>query len=306
MTNVPPPSPRPEPDGDDADLLASLYLDDEASEEERARVEADPQLLALVESLRANAGALAAVQAPEGLRALQIGAALDSFDGQHRLVATDASTRAAIAEDSQATVTSLSERRTRRTGLPSWIGAAAVATLIVGGLGFVAASNGGDDDSAEIATADTMSRASSSNRDADATAAVAEESDGDSMATESIETEASAPQAEEIMEDAASDDFAGDALVQDAAAFYAERGPINLADYEGETAPDYAEQFVGALPVQPIAESPCADSPLLAERLDVDSFYPVIFNGQPASLIVQDGAPATALIVGPTCELEQA
>lgn len=295
MTNVPPPSPRSDPVGDDTDLLASLYLDDEASEAERARVEADPQLLALVESLRATAGALAALEPPAGLRALQIGAALDSFDEQHR----------PIAADFEASITSMSNHRTRRTGPPAWIGAAAVATLIVGGLGFVAASNGDDDDSAEIATSDTMSRASSSNRDADATAAIGDEPDGESMVTESMQTEALAPQADESMEEEASDDFAGDASLQDAAAFYAERGPIDLADYEGDTAPDYAEQFIATLPAQPITEAPCADSPVLAERLDVDSFYPVIFNGQPASLILQDGAPATALIIGSTCEIEQ-
>ena len=53
---------------DDAEL-ASAYLDGEATPDERARVEADPILLAEVERLRAAAAAVAAVDAPSVERA---------------------------------------------------------------------------------------------------------------------------------------------------------------------------------------------------------------------------------------------
>jgi hypothetical protein len=297
MSNVPPSSPRSEPAGNDADLLASLYVDDEATAEERAQVEADPELLALVESIRTTAMATAHVVPPDGLRAIQIGAALDLFDEQHRTVAP-------------APVSSLSERRTRRArhaGLPSWLGAAAVAALIVGGLGFVVTSSrGGNDD--EAASLDTAPAASSTNRDADASAVA--ETESAEMATEAgTEEEATEEAMEEVAGDAAADDGAAESptttVEQNPATFYAERGPINLADYEGATALDYAEQLTGAFPVQPIAESPCADSPLVDGLFGVDSFYPVIYKGRLASLIVQDGALGTALIVGPTCEVEQ-
>jgi hypothetical protein len=51
-------APRSEPD-DALDELLNAYVDDEASPEERARVESSPELLARVEALRAVAGELA-------------------------------------------------------------------------------------------------------------------------------------------------------------------------------------------------------------------------------------------------------
>lgn len=324
MSNVPPPSTTPESAGDDADLLASLYLDGEATEEERARVDADPALLALVESFRTTARDVGRATPPPGLSADHINAALDLFDLQHRATTTGAAPAAAAAvraveTSTPPTVSSLSEHRARRSRLPSWLGAAAVATLIVGGLGFAATLSRGDDEANEAATAETSASASSADRGAD-TAAMAEDTDSSGDAEmAAVEADESAQQEgtevaeaeeamEEVAEDAAMDSESGESAkapgAQDPATFYAERGPINLADFEADTARDYLEQLRQTFPLQPIADSPCVGSPLVQELFGADSFYPVVFASRPAWLIFLDGDPSTALLVGPTCEIE--
>lgn len=71
-------SPDPEHDGA---LLAAAYLDGHASPEERARVEASPQLMAMVESFRRVRDGLADVPpAPLAARERGIAAALAEFD----------------------------------------------------------------------------------------------------------------------------------------------------------------------------------------------------------------------------------
>jgi len=79
--------------------------------------------------------------------------------------------------------------------------------------------------------------------------------------------------------------------------------PIPLDDLDAATAAGYLELLDGQ-PLQPIDASPCAGSPLVEGLFGVDSFISVVFRGEIASLLVQEGAPSTAVIVGPTCEIE--
>ena len=303
MTDLPPRSPLPEPLGDEADLLASLYLDGEANPEERALVEADPALLALVEEFRAMAADVSNVSVPAGLAPSQIAAALDAFD----------------AASEATNVTSMADRRAKEpAGLPSWLGAAAVMALVVGGLGFAATRGSGGDD--EAATADVAPSASASNEANESAATTmmmdgagesADLDDGEAFATEVAGDDGdddAAMEADESMEEG-SDDAAAPTdrstlTAEEAEAFYDDNGPINLAEFEATTATEYYEQLIDR-PLRPIDASPCADSPLVAGLFGVDSFIPVVFDGELASLIFQDGAPNTALIVGPSCEIEQ-
>lgn len=320
MTDLPPRSPIPEPPGDEDDLLASLYLDGEATAEERARVEADPSLMARVEEFRSLAAQVGAVTVPPGLARSQIAAALDAFDAGS--FGRDAPVDAP-AETAATNVSSLTDRR-RQGGLPSWLGAAAVMTLVIGGLGFAATrGSSGDDEAASVETSLSASANSmeADGDDADAAGAAdaemsAAESDAmeedaatdsamddDAMADDGDTTESE--EADEEFEEPAEDSEVERLSDEQVKAFWADNGPVDLSDIEATTAAEYYEQLLD-FPLQPIVDSPCADSPLVAGLFGVDSFLPVVFDGQPSSLVVQEGAPATAVIVGPTCEIEQA
>ena len=136
----------------DDDLLASLYLDGEATPAERARVEADPRLVAQVQAFEAMANELSSVTPPPGLGHSQIAAALDIFDQQQTpagtatpLVVGDS---AAPPSPESAGVTSLAERRKRKQskGIPPWLSAAAAGVLVIAGLGLASTLTGGSDD----------------------------------------------------------------------------------------------------------------------------------------------------------------
>lgn len=109
--------------------LASAYLDGAATADERARVEANPQLMALVSDLRSVSRSLAEtpVVAPDSLREQQLAAALAIF----------------VTTDEAAAKVPVARRPSWRTRwLTPLIGAGA-ATVIVAGVGLAAL--GGDD-----------------------------------------------------------------------------------------------------------------------------------------------------------------
>ncbi len=319
MTDLPPVSPLPEPLGDEADLLASLYLDGEATAEERALVEGDPAIMARVDEFRSMASNVTPVTVPSGLAASQIAAALDEFD-RHLSAAPTTEIAAVPAAVDTASVTSLSERR-RRAAVPAWLGAAAVAALVVGGIGFAATRSGSDDAASDTAAPSLSGSATNEAAEARSSDAV-EESMADSIEMEA-EMEAEMADAGSDLQaddagagdgDDAADDAADDATTETApidpaaaaeaaAAFYDENGPVLLGDLEADTAAGYVEQLTDA-PLLPIDASPCAESPVMADIVGVDSFIPVVFADEPASLVLQAGAPETARIIGPTCELE--
>ncbi|MEN9645284.1 MAG: hypothetical protein RL238_1953 [Actinomycetota bacterium] len=127
-------SPDPESDGA---LLAAAYLDGLASPDERARVEASPQLMALVEEFRRVRDGLADVPpAPVGARERGIAAALAEFD---RLATAPAAPVAPAASN----VVAMRSRRWSKV-LTAAAGLAIVGVIGVAALGSV---GGSDSDS---------------------------------------------------------------------------------------------------------------------------------------------------------------
>jgi hypothetical protein len=122
-------------DEPDAADLASAYLDGEASDDERARVEGDPALLAEVERLRRVRAAVAEVPpASAAARDAAVAAALAAFDELHGNSAPAAPTNVVPLEH---------RRRVQRTQA-ALTAVAAAAVLVIGG--FIIANRGGDDD----------------------------------------------------------------------------------------------------------------------------------------------------------------
>jgi hypothetical protein len=118
---------------DEQQLLASAYLDDALTDEERARAEADPDVMAAVEQLREIRRSLSTVDPPDRARRdAAINAALAAFDAERRPAAPPP-------------VSSLASRRASK-----WIVAAAAALVLViaGGILASRGDDGGGDDSA--------------------------------------------------------------------------------------------------------------------------------------------------------------
>jgi hypothetical protein len=127
MSDVPrPPSAFPPPVSDEAWELASAYLDDEVTPDERAQVVSSPMLLALVEQLRP---AVNAVQKPVTIatasRELAISAALDVAGSPVEPAAAPANVRSLeTARSAQAT------RRSNNRWLAPVAAAAAVVAIV--------------------------------------------------------------------------------------------------------------------------------------------------------------------------------
>jgi hypothetical protein len=126
-------------DPTDLDELASAYLDDEATAEERARVEADPDLLARVERMREVAAAVRGGIEPQAgtTAAMQRRRALEADAG-------------ADAPEAAGPVRPPVPIGRRSTWLPSpALAAAVIVVLALAGLALLAAGGGGSDDSAD-------------------------------------------------------------------------------------------------------------------------------------------------------------
>jgi hypothetical protein len=136
---------------DDQHLLASRYLDDDLSADERAAVDADADVLAAVEQMRTVRAALADVPPPaDERREAAIAAALAAFE-------------APVASN----VVPLARRRTPRWLMPA--AAAVVAVLALGGLAALLGDGDGDsDDSAADMTAAEMTAAGGAGTEAPA------------------------------------------------------------------------------------------------------------------------------------------
>lgn len=134
---------------DDLTLLASAYLDGEATPDERARVEADPSLLGEVERLRAARIALLDAALFEGpsddIREAAITAALAAWD------VTASGPSGADAEAPPVARPSNVRTFERRRTYTRWLGAAA-AVAAVAALGVVVSQSGGGGDDAETSS----------------------------------------------------------------------------------------------------------------------------------------------------------
>lgn len=149
---------------DDLTQLASAYLDDDVTADERARVEADPELLAEVDRLRTVAVLLADVEPGRiSVREQQLSAALEAWDrlpdaertGANRDLTprsmqrgVDAATLAGAAAISSPPA-SLSTRRRAATNRRLLGAAAAIVVVLGGGILLQTVTSGSDDDSAE-------------------------------------------------------------------------------------------------------------------------------------------------------------
>lgn len=137
-----------DPTTDEDGLLAvSALLDGTATDDERARVAADPALEQLVVDLRSIREPLRSVPVPAAVREQMIAAALAEFDG-----ATDAATTPATGSTAATTARVLRfEQRRRWYAVVSGAAAAAVAVLFVGAL-VVGGRDSGDESVADEAT----------------------------------------------------------------------------------------------------------------------------------------------------------
>jgi hypothetical protein len=139
---------------DELDLLASAYLDGEATPDEVALVERDPDLQARVAELRAvdlSGGVTPSV--PNALKEAHLAAALQAFD-QELAVRQESSDAIATAASARPAPSPESVERPRRwwQTMPAWLPAAAVFVIVGGGL-FLAVSQDGDSEESATETA---------------------------------------------------------------------------------------------------------------------------------------------------------
>jgi hypothetical protein len=163
---------RPPIDSSDEELV-SAYLDGEATPAERERVEADPQLLDLVDAYRSAAAAVGSPVMPldQPRRDAMVSAALAVLD--------DRDARPDAGRPS-AEVAQLSARRRWTSRAPGLAAAAAILFLV--GIGLVLSSNGSDrDQQAEVSASADRSTSEEELKSQDATGGAAE--DGDSGST---------------------------------------------------------------------------------------------------------------------------
>lgn len=195
---------------DELDLLASSYLDGEATSDEVALVEGDPELQDRVAQLRAVR--VTSVAAPAGLAQAQVARAMAAYVpgsagvGKGAITGEAAVEPAASAVAMPETVVDLAERRRQREGRLRWLSSAA-AVLVVG-IGAVALINqigAGDED--EMATAETEAETDTAASTVVAQAEMADESAADATGDDGAEAE----MADESAADATGDDEAAPA-----------------------------------------------------------------------------------------------
>ena len=332
----------------DFDDLVSAYVDGQVSPDEAALVESDPSLLAEVEALRSLSGRLSSELpvAPPGQRARHLRAALAAFDEAYgtggpvpadsapgpgavtdlagRRPSQEAPSRPVLQEHGP--IDELGDRRARRQqrqGLPSWLGAAAAAVLVVGGLGWALRSVdglGGGDDADESASfaADETSEASDDAFDSDeetgadgsaaqeAVAAEAAPANGEADTTE--RAEGSADEAEESSDDEAVDDTEdGGADEADDAGATSGQGFFPAEDIEAvrepfDGPPDPAVvELLASGPLFEAELSACAGDIVPPAGGELVGFHPISVDGADGEILVfrgPDGPSTEVLVVG--------
>lgn len=325
---------------EELDLIASAYVDGEATPEEVALVEREPALAARVEEFRAlDAEIAGAPPVPENLKEQQISAALAAFDATPK---TTGQAPATVSVGAPENVIDLTDRSSGRGGsdstpltdrtaptsiesrsmFPSWLAAAAAVVVIGGGVVFSLNRLSGGGDDAETATADVASDAPDAGEgEVSAEARAMEESteeaeDTDQAAgTENFmdaddEEDDAMEEEEEAMEDEAADaaassgpaDEGGDAESTEGGFFPDE--PIMT--FSSVPDPDTAMEALSDLPEfrSDVFRSNCGESLGLPDDSTVGSFAPIEIAGEPAELFLivgSDGAESP-LIVDAGCE----
>lgn len=258
------------------DDLASAYLDGVATAAEVARVDADPELLDLVATmrdLREQLSSSAAPTADDITRTRHLKAAMALYDQLPTTTAltTTASTTTALTTTAPAgaatsipstdpagqrsndddTIRSLDEHRALRA-VPRWLSTAAVAMVALGGLGFALQQvSGGADDTTDAAE-ERVSASATAAEESLADDAAAD--DGDAADT------AAAPQSDELLEtdvmeleEGAVEEESGDEAMEDSAT--ADDGEQADQDTAAVPLPVTADDVLGQFPADtPIDE----------------------------------------------------
>ena len=213
---------------DDLNLLASAYLDGEATAEEIAQVEADADALAEVERLRQVRAVVGHVEAPPiSTREAHLAAALGAWDQlplSERNGSQVAATSGGIDPLAAAAAGSISaptsaRRASRASRSNGWIlaGAASLVVLLVGGL-TLRSLTGDDDSTDDVASVQPTSTVTAATASADATTdpSLQPNEDISDPDTEADPTNDGAPPPEEGLEELSSPDdlavFASDAV----------------------------------------------------------------------------------------------
>lgn len=267
---------------DELDLLASSFLDGEATPDEVAVIERDPALLARVEELRVAQSAVRGPVPPPSMRLKedQLAAALAAFDASDRrttVMAADEPTTVSIDEDDDATaVVDLRARRDQRdqrqaeaAGRMRWLSAVAGVLVFAAGAVFLVSQVDGGDDSefaGDVPAADTAATESAEAQlapaddaaadSAEAEMATADDADESAIASEAMEADAEEDFALEESEEAADDEEADSAAAGSSA---------DADDASEPTIREFAEEgFFGDEPVATYGTIPTSDE-LLAD-----------------------------------------
>ena len=269
---------------EELDLLASAYVDGEATPDEVALVERDPELQARVELFRSvqveddGAGSTppaglvdrhlsAALAEFEAIRGAD-GGATDGADAPDEVGRTapvvdlrDATRRAdrsgaAASAGGAASRTGRSSSKRART-MPSWLPAAAGFVIVGGGFLWAVGQTGGDDDSAETASLAIDDSADDSATDA----AGGDDGDADAMTamSDDVMEESDDAMEEEAMEEDAMDEDEGEAARADEAAESA-AAPAEGDGDDDESAEDAEEELVEPEPLLFFDEIPDVDA----------------------------------------------
>jgi hypothetical protein len=232
---------------DDPTFLASVYLDDEASRDERALVETSPEALGEVERLARVRTVLGATVEPVSLaeREAHLAAALDVWermtdgDGTGEVTPAsglDAAAGAALTTPRSSSSGARGRRGSSRSGWTSstWLLGAAAALVVLAGVGAVLSRGGTSNDSA-------------------------------SEASESTSTDVSTGQAPTAAAEPNSAEVADDALTADQAeAEFAAEGSAAARETEETDSTDAAAGDVGEVPpVNSIPAAPASEADLV-------------------------------------------
>jgi hypothetical protein len=305
---------------DDLDLLASAYLDGEATPQEVALVEGDPELLARVAELRSISGGVGAATAapPPELFKQHMAAALAEYDA---VIGADTSAAAAAAGVAADNTIDFNQRKrvrvSRRDRLaqqaPQWL-AAAAGLVLVGGGAFWAATNLGSDDADETASIEFDTSDDAADSSTDDGGDFESEADFDDAGTdaapssnESMAAAEAAPLDEGIAEDAAMDDSEEEVEGQSAAtegdgvADRAFQAPFVFLDEVPDPATILDELNQPPLDV---GTSVCVDLLELDEGSEVVGYVPIDIAGAPAEVfeITDATGERQAVIVDQTCQ----
>ena len=296
---------------EELDLLASAYLDGEATSEEVTLVEDDPQLLARAEELRGVGRRLGAtIEPPASLKQRHLATALAAFDANAEVDGAAAADR----------VVDLRERvrrpeRARRRSMPQWLPIAAAFLLLGGGVIWLAGRSGGDDfDSADAGSEETaeLEAAADGGGDGDATASMAAAPTEDQAADEAADDAASTTTLADLEMNQGEADSAEDAAAGETSGADRQTGPAAGGFFPEEPVlqfsglPDRDDLLADLPPPRPdLSQSRCADVLEAPPDRETLGYLPIEVDGGPAEVFVAVDADGQQVftVVDENCDI---